>query len=100
MRSVENIKRMLSSHIKEIRERFGVKSIGVFSLGGDFHILVEFLPGRLNFDNYMDLKFYIEDLIGERINLITKNSIKPRFKDIILESVEYVNQQGWHNSIA
>lgn len=53
--------------IDEIKEKFGVERLGIFFLdkNEDINILVEFLPGKLNFDNYMDLKFYLEELIGE-----------------------------------
>ena len=89
-------RRLLSDHshrgIWEIIEKFGVERLGIFFLdkNEDINILVEFLPGKLNFDNYMDLKFYLEELIGERGNLITKDGIKPRFRDLILEKVEYL----------
>ena len=79
MRCVTDIRQILFSRIDEIKEKFGVERLGIFFLdkNEDINILVEFLPGKLNFDNYMDLKFYLEELIGERGNLITKDGIKP-----------------------
>ena len=92
MRCVTDIRQILFSRIDEIKEKFGVERLGIFFLdkNEDINILVEFLPGKLNFDNYMDLKFYLEELIGERGKLITKDGIKPRFRDLILEKVEYL----------
>ena len=77
MRCVTDIRQILFSRIDEIKEKFGVERLGIFFLdkNEDINILVEFLPGKLNFDNYMDLKFYLEELIGERGNLITKDGI-------------------------
>ncbi|MFN3947877.1 MAG: nucleotidyltransferase family protein [Aquificaceae bacterium] len=89
---MEKTKQVISSHIKEIKKRFAVKNIGVFTLGDNLYVLVEFLTRRLNFDNYMDLKFYLEDLIGKRVSLVTRGSIKPIYRDLIFERVEYIGQ--------
>ncbi|HAV40651.1 MAG TPA: nucleotidyltransferase [Aquificaceae bacterium] len=97
MRHFEEIKEILSSHLDEIRNRFGVREIGIFgsyvrseeSKESDLDVLVEFEEGKKNFDNYMDLKFYLEDLFGIKVDLVIK-AIKPRLKSYILSEVVYV----------
>lgn len=82
---------------KETVRKFGVKRIGLFGSyargeqqkGSDIDILVEFETGRKTFDNYMDLKFFLEDLFDCNVDLVTKEAIKPRLKPYILESVQY-----------
>lgn len=80
-----------------IKRRFGVRRIGVFgsfargeeSKDSDIDILVEFEAGQKTFDNYMDLKFFLEDLFGRSVDLATVQALKSQIKDDILQSVIY-----------
>jgi len=82
---------------KESIKKFGVKKIGLFGSyvrdeqqkRSDIDILVEFEKGKKTFDNYMDLKFFLEDLFDCSVDLVIKEAIKPRLKPYILESVQY-----------
>ena len=90
----------LKVHEKFIRQKFGVKRIGIFGSfargeereDSDLDVLVEFEegPGRKTFDNYMDLKFFFEDLFGREVDLVTEKALKPQLKDIIMKDVVYV----------
>ena len=87
----------LKEHEKLIRQKFGVKKIGIFESfargeereDSDLDVLVVFEEGQKTFDNYMDLKFYLEDLFGRKIDLVTEKALKPQLKDIILKDVVY-----------
>jgi predicted nucleotidyltransferase len=87
----------LKEHEKLIRQKFGVKRIGIFGSfargeereDSDLDVLVVFEEGQKTFDNYMDLKFYLEDLFGRKIDLVTEKALKPQLKDIILKDVVY-----------
>ncbi len=80
-----------------IRKKFGVKKIGIFGSfargeekkGSDVDILVEFADGRKTFDNYMELKFFLENLFGREVDLVTSASIKPRLKENINGEIAY-----------
>jgi len=48
-----------------------------------------FEEGQKTFDNYMDLKFYLEDLFGREVDLVTERALKPQLKDIIMKEVVY-----------
>ena len=82
---------------REELKRFGVSRIGLFGSyakgssksESDIDLIVEFESGQKTFDNFMDLKFYLEDLFGREVDLVTKESIKPGFKENIMKSVEY-----------
>jgi hypothetical protein len=82
---------------KEKIRKFGVKKIGLFGsyIRGeqkpvsDVDVLVEFEKGMKTFDNYMDLKFFLEDLFNCKVDLVIAEAIKPDFKPRILESVKY-----------
>jgi len=78
-------------------QKYGVKRIGLFGsyargeqvLKSDIDILVEFKKGQKNFDNYMDLKFYLEKLFGCKVDLVINDSIKPSLREPILSGVTY-----------
>lgn len=78
-----------------IFRRFKVKKIGLFgsSLRGDARknsdadVLVEFVIK--NFDNYMELKFFLEDHLGVKVDLVILESLKPAIKEQVLEEVKY-----------
>ena len=82
---------------KEPIRKFGVKEIGLFGSHmrdeqqkrSDIDILIEFEKGKKTFDNYMDLKFFLEDLFCCKVDLVIKEAIKPRLKPYVLESVQY-----------
>lgn len=43
------------------------------------------LKGR--FDNYIELKYFLEELLGLEVDLIMKGALKEELKDIILSEV-------------
>lgn len=45
---------------------------------------------RPSFDDYMAVKFYLEDLFGCAVDLVPEDSIKPRLRDTILSEALYV----------
>ncbi|MDQ1240368.1 MAG: uncharacterized protein QG577_2554 [Thermodesulfobacteriota bacterium] len=95
MSGSEEILSFLRQNKQEIGERFSVKQIGLFGsvLHGsgthisDLDILVELI--HPTFDNYMDLKFFLEDHLGRTVDLVLADSLKPRLKSIITREVAY-----------
>ena len=91
----EQIMEFLKAHKNEIAKRFGVRRIGLFgshvrdeaTARSDLDVLVEM--ERPTFDNYMDLKFYLEERLGRPVDLVLADSIKPRLKPIITREVAY-----------
>ena len=87
----------LREHEPEIKKRFGVATIGLFGSfvrgeerpESDVDVLVTFRKGQETFDNYMDCKFYLEDLFGRKVDLVIKGAIKKRLKPYILKEVVY-----------
>ncbi len=41
------------------------------------------------FDNYFDLKFFLEDLFGRPVDLVFADTIKPRIRSTILKETIY-----------
>ncbi|MHB8173458.1 MAG: nucleotidyltransferase family protein [Nitrospirota bacterium] len=81
-----------------LKKKYGVRKIGIFgsfargsaSKGSDVDVLVEFRKGRKKFDNYMDLKFFLEDVFKRDVDLVTEQALKPQLKSEILHQVKYV----------
>jgi Predicted nucleotidyltransferases len=89
--------KVLKEHENVIKERFGVRKIGIFgsfargeaSDKSDVDILVEFTEGEKTFDNFMELKFYLEELFERDVDLVIETAIKPRLKNYIMREAVY-----------
>ena len=94
MLTADGILGALAEHRERIKS-LGVRRIGVFGSfargeESDIDILIEFKEGGRSFDTYMDLKFFLEDLFGRRVDLVDRDAIKPALAPHILRSVRYV----------
>ena len=90
---------LLQEYQQELH-RFGVKHCGVFGSfardtaihdQSDVDILVAFEPNQKTFDNFMHLSFFLEELFGRAVDLITIESLSPYIGSHILDEVEYVS---------
>lgn len=87
--------RQLRAAAPEMKERFGVRKIGVFGSAArgdagpesDVDVLVEFEDPA--FDRYMDLKFYLEDLFGRPCDLVLEESLKEGLRGSVMGEVLY-----------
>ena len=78
-------------------KKYGVKKIGLFgsyiknkqTAKSDIDLVVEFKRGEKTYDNYMDLKFFLEHLLKYRVDLVIAEAIKPDLKSYILKEVKY-----------
>jgi predicted nucleotidyltransferase len=92
----EDLLRLIREHQQEIKQ-FGVKRCGLFgsyvrnqhTSKSDIDVLVEFEPGLKTFDNFMSLAFFLEDLFGRKVDLVTAESLSPYIGPHILDEVEY-----------
>ncbi|MFQ5978430.1 MAG: nucleotidyltransferase family protein [Candidatus Heimdallarchaeota archaeon] len=79
--------------------RFGVQKIGLFGSfakreaepDSDIDFFVEFEEGKKTFDNYMDLKFFLEDLLDRHIDLVTRPALKADLEATITRSILYAS---------
>ena len=76
----------------------GVVGIGLFGSfitgrqtpSSDIDVLVEFSPEKHSFDNFMELSFFLEDLFGRSVDLVTTGALSPHIGPHILKEVERV----------
>lgn len=96
IKTKQDILHALDQNRSQLRT-LGVKRIGLFGsfLRGeqrsdsDIDLLVEFEPGRKTFDTFMDLSFFLEEVLEHRIELVTTESLSPYIGPHILKEVEY-----------
>jgi len=56
----------------------------------DVDFLVEFEKGKKSYDSLMDLSFYLEELLGRKVELVTPESLSKYLGPHILKEVEHV----------
>ena len=86
----ENLLAAVDAHADELR-RLGARSLALFgsmargegSDSSDIDFLVELQPKT--FDAYMDVKLFLENLLGRTVDLVLADAIKPRLRSLILE---------------
>ena len=97
MKTLERLKRILSEHRQELREKFKVKEIGIFGSyvrreennKSDVDILVTFYE-TIDLFTFVELENYLSDLLGIKVDLVMKNALKPRLKEQILSEAVYL----------
>jgi uncharacterized protein len=93
----EDILKVVLREKKHLAE-LGVVSIGLFGSfvrgdqnpESDIDLLVEFTPSKHTFDNFMDLSFLLEDLLGHKVEIITPEALSPYIGPHILREVQRV----------
>ncbi len=81
---------LLSQHSDEIQTRFAVKRLALFGSaardemrdGSDVDVLVEF-EGPTTFDGYMDLKFFLEALLNNSVDLVTVKGLRKEIRPYV-----------------
>lgn len=94
--SKKQVLKIIQSNHEQIKT-YGIKKLGIFGsvakeshhAKSDVDILVEFHKGNKTFDNYMELKFFLENLFGRKVDLVIKEALKERIKSRVLSEVNY-----------
>lgn len=84
---------LLKKHKVEL-QNFHVVSLGIFGSvargeersDSDIDVLVQF-DGPTKFDWYMDLKEFLENLFGRKIDLVTETGLKPIARSYIEKDI-------------
>ncbi len=94
-RTVTRFKRILRRHLPELREKYTVRSLGVFGSyvrgeprsRSDLDVLVELGDDTLSLLKFIELEHYLSDLIGIKVDLVEKSELKTHIGKHILEEV-------------
>ena len=80
---------VLSQHLDEL-QRLGVRSLALFGSvardeatpGSDVDVLVDF-GGPTTFDQYMDVKLFLEGLLHRKVDLVTERGLRLRVRPYV-----------------
>lgn len=90
------------SNNRETIKSYGVSSLGIFGSfsrgsfndASDVDLLVNFSPEKKSFDNFMDLSFFLEDLLGRKVEIVTPQSLSKFIAPHILKEVQNVSLES------
>ncbi len=92
MKTLKEIKKILKEHKKELKERYFIKNLSVFGSyvrgeqtpESDIDILVEF-EKPITLIQFIKLENYLSKLLGLKVDLVIKKSLKPYIKKQVLK---------------
>ncbi|KKW10877.1 MAG: polymerase beta domain protein region protein [Parcubacteria group bacterium GW2011_GWA2_49_9] len=94
---LETIKRKIAENKEYLLKTYGVEEIGVFgsfargdqNAESDIDVAIEINHDKVavGLFEFSRMRFYLEDLLGRKVDLVTKNGIKPLIKDRILSQL-------------
>jgi uncharacterized protein len=94
MKSLQEIKNQLKSLCPTLRRNYAVETIEIFGSyvrgeqneKSDIDILVTFSePNDVDLLKFIELRLFLKDKLGENVDLVEKDTIKPRLRERILE---------------
>lgn len=96
MKTTQQIKSALLSHKQRLFSKYPIKSMAIFGsyarneqMGhSDIDIMVEF-HDKIGI-RFIDLADEIEELIGQKVDLVSKNGIKEKYYEAIKSDLIYV----------
>lgn len=96
MNKIEKIKETLKEHKPKLKEKYNIKELGIFGSyvreeeesGSDLDVLVEFEPtAKIGLLKFVNMENYLNELLGIKIDLVKKSTLKPRIGRYILNEV-------------
>ena len=97
MKTINEIEKIIQRHKQELNEKYGLITIGVFGSyvrgdqdsESDLDVLVE-VRRPMGFVKFIKLENYLSELLGVKVDLVTKKALKPDIGRRILQEVQYV----------
>ncbi len=94
-RELARFKRVLREHLPELQSRYGVRSLGVFGSyvrgeakkSSDLDLLVDLGDSRISLLKFIELENYLSDLLGIKVDLVERKTLKPTIGEYILAEV-------------
>ena len=89
---------ILKHEIIDLKERFGVRRIGLFgsiirneaSDKSDIDILVELDPASISYRKYLDFEIYLQSFFSRTIDIVTTDGLSPYIYPYISREVIWV----------
>jgi predicted nucleotidyltransferase len=94
---IDQIKNLVNKHLELLKDRYNVKELGVFGSvargedteSSDIDVLVEFSQ-PIGMFKFIELENYLGEILGKKVDLVTKKALKSTIKNDILKEVVYV----------
>ena len=95
--TLDDIKKILRENETVLREKYKISEIGIFGSfvrgeqkkKSDVDILVEFSEPMSLFE-FIDVEEHLSNILGIKVDLVTKKALKPRIGKRILSEVVYL----------
>jgi len=96
MKTLKEIKGALAKHKEELRQKYKIREIGIFGSyvraeqkkKSDVDVLVEFEESAdLSLLDFIRLENYLSKVLGAKVDLVEKHTLKPRIGKHILKEV-------------
>ncbi len=97
MKTLEEVQAILSQFKPVVQEKYHVSELGIFGSyvrgeqndDSDVDVLIDYTeaPSLLKL---IDLENYLSEHLGIQADVVTKNGLKPRYRERILAEVVYV----------
>jgi uncharacterized protein len=97
MKTLIDIEAIIQKNKKELGEKYGLKEIGIFGSyargdqeeNSDIDILVE-VERPMGFIKFIKLENHLSQILGVKVDMVTKKALKPYIGKRILKEVQYV----------
>jgi hypothetical protein len=97
MKTLQEIRKVITEHKEALKNSFSVKDIGIFGSfvrgeeqhKSDIDILVDF-EEPVGFFEFMDLQEFLEKILSSKVDLVSRKALKPHIGQRILEEVLYL----------
>ncbi len=98
----EIILRILRENLIEMKEKYGIKKIGIFGSAvrgdmdeeSDIDIIVEFSPDRISYKTFGGLANFLEKILNRKVDILTTTGLQHiRYKTVkesIKKDIEFV----------
>ena len=98
MKTFEEIKKTIGEHREELISKFMVKEIGIFGSyvrgdqdeTSDIDILVDYSDEHISLFDVLELKYYFEELLRLKVDIVTREALKPVIGKHIMDEVVFV----------
>ena len=85
----QKVSRLVKENQKKLKDfkvqkmfLFGSVARGEETTSSDIDILIKF-ESTPTYDMYMDLKFFLEDLLDQKVDLVTEEALRPEIKKYV-----------------
>lgn len=97
MKTLEEIKQLLKQSKSVLQENYRVTELGIFGSyvrgeqteKSDVDVLIDYEKAPTLF-KLVELRSYLNELMGMKVDVVTKKGLKPRIRERVLSEVVYL----------